>query len=161
VEISKVFVLEHIFHCAETWTLWKEDQKHLESFEMWCWRRMENISWADCVRNEDILRTVKEKRNILHKIKRRKANWIGHILRRNCLLKHAIEGKIEDRTEGSGRLGRVQMERLDDLKEMREYCKLKEEALGHTLKNSLWKRLWACHKTDYGMMNWSASTTVQ
>ena len=44
---------------------------------------------------EDILQRVKEKSNILHTIKRKKANWIGHILRRNCLLKHLVEGKIE------------------------------------------------------------------
>jgi hypothetical protein len=74
------------------------DQKYLESFEMWCWRRMEKISWTDRVRNEEVLHRVKE-RNILHTIKRRKANWIGHILHRNCLLKHAIEGKLEGRIE--------------------------------------------------------------
>jgi len=94
---------------------------------------MENISWADCVKNEEVLHTVKEERNILHTIKRRKANWIGHILRRNCLLKHVIEGKIEDRREVTGRLGRIRMELLDDLKEKREYCKLKEETLDHTM----------------------------
>ena len=37
---------------ADTWTLWAEDQKHLEIFKMWCWRRMEKISWTDHVRNE-------------------------------------------------------------------------------------------------------------
>jgi hypothetical protein len=36
---------------AETWTLRTVDQKHLESFEMWCWRTMEKISWTDHVRN--------------------------------------------------------------------------------------------------------------
>jgi hypothetical protein len=51
---------------------------------------MEKISWTDRVRNE-VVRRVKEERNIVHTIKRRKANWIGHILRRNCLLKHVIE----------------------------------------------------------------------
>jgi hypothetical protein len=61
---------------------------------MWCRRRMEKISWTDRVRNEEVLHTVKEERNILHTIKRRKANCIGHILRRNCLLKHVIEGKL-------------------------------------------------------------------
>jgi hypothetical protein len=60
---------------------------------MWCWRRMEKISWTDRVRNEEVLYRVKEERNILHKIKSGKANWIGHILRMNCLLKHIIEGK--------------------------------------------------------------------
>jgi len=71
---------------TETWTLRAVDQKHLESFEMWCWRRMEKISWTDHVRNEDVVLRVKEQRNILHEIRKRKANWIGHILRRNCLL---------------------------------------------------------------------------
>ena len=60
----------------------------LESFEMWCWRRMEKISWAYHVRNEEVLLRVNEQRNILHEIRKRKANWIGHILRRNCLPVH-------------------------------------------------------------------------
>jgi hypothetical protein len=64
---------------AENWTLRKADQKYLESSEMWCWRRMEKISWTDRVRNEEVLHRVQEERNILHKIKGRKANWIGHI----------------------------------------------------------------------------------
>jgi hypothetical protein len=75
------------------------DQKYLESFEMWCSRRMEKISWTDGVRNEEVLHRVKGERNIVHTIKRRKANWIGHILRRNCRLKHVIEGKVDGRIE--------------------------------------------------------------
>jgi hypothetical protein len=47
------------------------------------------------VRNEEVLRRVKEERNVLHTVKRRKANWIGRILWRNCLLKYVIEEKIE------------------------------------------------------------------
>jgi hypothetical protein len=52
-----------------------------------------------CNISEVVLNRVKEERNILHAIKRRKANWIGHILRRNCLLKHIIDGKLEGRIE--------------------------------------------------------------
>ena len=78
---------------GETRTLREVDQKSLESFEMWCWRRMEKISWTDRVRNEEILHRVKEKKNIIHTIMR-KASWIGHILRRNCLLRHIIKGKV-------------------------------------------------------------------
>jgi hypothetical protein len=44
---------------------------------MWCWRRMENIGWTDRVRNEALLHKDKDDRNILHTIKRWKANWIG------------------------------------------------------------------------------------
>jgi hypothetical protein len=90
---------------------------------------MEKISWTDRVRNEEVLHRVNEERNILHTIKRRKANWIGHILRRNCLLKHVIEGRIEM----TGRRGRRRKHLLDDLNEKRRYWKLKEEALDRTL----------------------------
>jgi hypothetical protein len=85
------------------------------------------------VRNEEVLHRVKEERNIVHTIKSRKANWIGHILRRNCLLKHVSEGKLERRIEMTGRRGRRRKQLLDDLKEKGRYCKLKEEALDRTL----------------------------
>jgi hypothetical protein len=85
------------------------------------------------VRNEKVLHRVKEERNIVHTIKRRKANWIGHILRRNCLLKNVIEGKLEGRIEMTGRRGRRREQLLDDLKEKRRYWKLKEEALDRTV----------------------------
>jgi hypothetical protein len=69
---------------------------------MWCWRRVEKISWTDHVRNEEALFRVKEQRNILHEICKRKANWIGHILRRNCLLQRVTEGKIKREIEVTG-----------------------------------------------------------
>ena len=56
---------------------------------------LEKISWTDHVRNEEVLLRVKEQRNILHERSKRKANRIGHILRRNCLLQQVIEGKIK------------------------------------------------------------------
>jgi len=56
-----------------------------------------------------------------------KANWIGHILHRNCLLKQVIEGKIEGRIEVKGKRGRRRYQLLDDLKEKRVYCKLKQD----------------------------------
>jgi hypothetical protein len=103
------------------------------------------------VRNEEVLHRVKEERNIVHTIKRRKVTWIGHILRRNCLLKHVIEGKLEGRIEMTGRRGRRRNQLLDDLKEKRRYWKLKEEALDRTLWRTRWKRLRTCRKADYRM----------
>jgi hypothetical protein len=55
----------------------KLDQKYMESFEMWCWRRMEKESWTDRVSNEVVLHRVKEKRKILHTIRRRKPTGLG------------------------------------------------------------------------------------
>jgi hypothetical protein len=54
---------------------------------------MENISYSDGVKYEDVLYRVKKERHIVHKIKERKANWVGHALCRNCLLKHVIKEK--------------------------------------------------------------------
>jgi len=78
-KLIKCYIWSMAFYGAETWTLRAADQKYLESFEMWCWRRMEKISWTNHVRNEEVLLRVNEQRNILHEIRKWKANWIGHI----------------------------------------------------------------------------------
>jgi len=76
------------------------------------------------VRNEDVL---------LHEIRKRKANWTGHILRRNCLLQRVIEGKIKRGIEVTGRRRRRHRKLLVYLKESRGYYYLKEEALDRTM----------------------------
>jgi len=132
-EASEMLHLLIALYGSETWTLPAVDQKHVESFEMWCWRRMEKISWADHVRNEDVLLRVKEQRNVLHEIRKRKTNWIVHILRRTCLLQRIIEEKIKGGIEMTGREGRRRRKLLDDLKERRGYSHLKEGALDRTM----------------------------
>ncbi len=57
---------------VETWALRKEDEKRIEAFEMWMWRRMEGVKWEDRVRNEEVLRRVGEKREILKNNKEKK-----------------------------------------------------------------------------------------
>jgi len=64
------------------------------------------ISWTDNVRNEEVLLRVEEQRSILHEISKWKANWIGHILCRDCLLLQVIEGKIKGGIEVTGRQGK-------------------------------------------------------
>jgi hypothetical protein len=132
-KLVKCYVWSIALYGAETWMLRAMDQKHLESFEMWCWRRMEKIIWTDHVRNEDVLLRIKEQRNILHEIRKRKVNWIGHILSRNCLLQRVTEGKIQVRIEVTGRQGIRRRKLLDDLKERRGYSHLKEKALDRTM----------------------------
>ena len=66
--------------------------------------------------NEEVLHRVKEERINIQPMKRRKASWIGHILFKNSLIKHAVEGKIEGRIEVMGRQGRRYKKILDDIK---------------------------------------------
>ena len=69
-KLVKCYIWIIALYGAETWTLRAVDQKHLESSEMWWWRRMEKISWTDHTRNEEVLLRVKEQRNILHEIRK-------------------------------------------------------------------------------------------
>ena len=85
------------------------------------------------MRNEEVLLRVNELRNILREIRKRKANWIGHILRRNCLLKQVIERKIKGEVDVTRRRGRRRKKLLDDLQDRRGYSHLKEEALDRTM----------------------------
>jgi hypothetical protein len=72
---------------------------------------------------------------ILHELIKRKVNWIGHILRRNCLLRQVIEGKIKGGIEVTGRRRRRRHRKLlNDLKERREHSHMKEEAVDRTTR---------------------------
>ena len=98
------------------------------------------------VRNEELHR-VKEERNILHTVERRKATLTGHILRRNCFLKLINEGKTERRTEVTGRWGRDVSSCCMTVRKQQGTGNWKGEHQDY----SLWKELWTCRKRDYGM----------
>jgi len=101
------------------------------------------ISWTDGVRNEEVLQRVSGEMNILHTIIRRMANWIGHILRRNYLLKDAVEGKIKGRIQVTGRRWQGRKQLLDEVRKKRSYCNLRKEVIVRTL--------WRIHLgRDYG-----------
>jgi hypothetical protein len=67
---------------------------------------MDKIYWPDPVRSQEVLDRVKGERNIIRTLKRRKADWN----RRNCLIKHVIEGKVEGWIQVVGRRGRRRKE---------------------------------------------------
>ena len=143
-KLVKCYIWSIALYGAEIWTLRAVVQKHLESYEMWCWRRMEKISWTDHVRNEEVLQRVQEKRNCRRTITRRKHNWIDHVLCRNCLQNHFVEEKIEGRIEVTERQGKRRKQLLDDFKVTTRYCKLKEEA-----------RNWIVWRTRFGEGVWT------
>jgi len=96
---------------------------------------MEKINWTDLVRDEKVLHRVHEDRNIPHTIKRKKANRICDMSRRNRFPNLLFEGKIEGRMEVTGRRDRRSKQLIDGLKGTRGYWKLKEE----TLARNLWR----------------------
>jgi hypothetical protein len=76
---------------------------------------------------------VKKQRNILTEVSKLKANWIGHILRRNYLLQQVIKEKIKGGIDVTRRQGRRCRNLLDGLKERKGYSLLKEGTLDRTM----------------------------
>ena len=68
----------------------------MESFKIWYCKRNEKVIRSEKVTNEEILERTGEKRTLINNIICRKANWIGHILRRNCLLRDVIKGQMSE-----------------------------------------------------------------
>ena len=92
---------------------------------------------------KEILRTVKEERNILYKTLQWKANCNGHILHRTCILKYVLKAKIYGRTGVTRRGGRRRNKLQDDLKEIRGLWGLKEETLAGSPRRT-------CFGSGYG-----------
>ena len=122
--LVKCFVWSVALYGAETWTLRRSEEKRIEAFEMWIWRRMERVKWTDRIRNEAVLERVGEERMMLKLIRKRKRNWLGHWLRRNCLLKDALEGMVNGRRVR----GRRRYQMIDDIKIYGSYAETKRKA---------------------------------
>jgi len=102
----KALVWSVALYGSETWTLKKEDIKRIQAFEMWIWRKIEKISWTAHVSNKEDLCLVQEQCSLMQVIKQRQANWRGHVLRHDCLLKTVLEGKIEEKRPKKNQEGR-------------------------------------------------------
>ena len=96
---------------AETWTVRQNEQKRLEAFETWIWRRMEHVKWTDKMKNSVVLERVGYGIIMLELIKKRKINWLGLWLRRNCQLKDSLEGMVN----GKKVRGRRRYQMIDNI----------------------------------------------
>ena len=98
--LVKCFEWSVSLYGTEICALRRNEQKQLETFEMWRWRRMKRV-----------LERVGERRTMLELIKKRKRNWLGHLLARNCLLKDALEGMVN----GKKVRGRIKYQMIDNM----------------------------------------------
>ena len=132
----KVLIWSIVLYGAETWTLRKEDIKALEAFEMWVWRRIENISWTEHITNEEVLKRVGECRLIITTIRKRQHRWLGHIMRGDSLVITVLEGRLKGRKQ-KGRPRKMLMQWLmEECKttytKVNGYKRLKEKAQDRT-----------------------------
>ena len=122
--LIKTLIWSVTLYGSETWTLRKEEMERIEAFEMWIWRRMEKISWTEHKTNEEVLKQVEEKREMINTIRKRQKTWMGHIMRGDSLLREIMEGQLK----GKRTRGRPRNMLLDWMME-KDYKDLKERAM--------------------------------
>src|SRR6476619_3133592 len=109
--LVKTLVWPVVLYGCETRTMRKEEINRLNSFEMCVWRRMGKVSWMNKRTNEQVLRSMNEKRSLIKTIWDRKNYWIGHVARGDGLMKLVLEGRME----GKIQRGRSRMDMIDDV----------------------------------------------
>ena len=91
--LLKCYVWPVLLYGSESWTVSKEMIKRLESFEMWCYRRILKISYKDHVSNVKVLERMNTKREILHIFQTGKLKYAGHLIREGGLQASICLGK--------------------------------------------------------------------
>uniref|UniRef100_A0A8D8SXR8 Craniofacial development protein 2 n=1 Tax=Cacopsylla melanoneura TaxID=428564 RepID=A0A8D8SXR8_9HEMI len=97
MRLLRCYIFSIMLYGIESWTLTGATTSRLEAFEMWIYRRILRISWMDRITNESVLQRMKKDKEIMHTIKRRKLEYLGHILRNENkyhLLKCILQGKV-------------------------------------------------------------------
>ena len=94
----------------------------LKALEVWLWRGLEKISWRDKIHNDEVFAWVKEERCLIRTIRQRHKNWIGHVLRREGLLRDVMKGRVkETKRPGQPRKGMISyLKEAFDKKKMRK-----------------------------------------
>ncbi|CAN0606055.1 unnamed protein product, partial [Ectocarpus sp. 12 AP-2014] len=115
IRLLKCYVWPVLLYASESWTIKKDMQKRVQSFETWCYRRIHKISWTQRMSNEQLFKDFKLKRTLLDSLAKRKSAYLGHVLRNEnfALVKLILEGKIT----GKKKRGRPCMAWLDNVKQ--------------------------------------------
>ena len=119
----------HLNIAFQVRTIWKIEQKQLESLECATGDRWKRSVGQSCKKGRGITQS-KRKKDILHTAHRKKATWIAHTLCRNCFLKHVIKWKLRREEET-----RKEKQLRVDMKEKEAYWNMKEE----TLARAVWR----------------------
>lgn len=115
LRLLRCYIFSILLYGVESWTLTEATTKKLEAFELWTYRRILKISWMDKISNTRVLQKLNKEREIMHTVKRRKLEYLGHIMRNETkykLLKCILQGKVQ----GKRSIGRRRISWLKNLR---------------------------------------------
>ena len=99
IRLLKCYIWSTLLYGCETWTLSKTLEKRIEAFEIWTFRRILKITWANHKTNDEVLNMAKCKRSLLNIIMKRKLQYFGHIIRKSSLQRLLLEGKVDGKRQ--------------------------------------------------------------
>lgn len=95
--VLRCYVYPVLMYNSETWTISKLMAEKLQAFEMWCYRRMQRISWTAHMTNENVLHQIQQERSLMKEITMRQMKFLGHSIRKQGLEQLAVSGRINGR----------------------------------------------------------------
>ena len=125
MKIINCYVFSVLTYGCESWTWNAALSRKINAFEMWCYRRILKISWIDKITNVEVLRRVKTDLHFLTKMRQRKMEYAGHVMRGSQL--SILEGKIHGK-RGRGRPRRTWMDDIIEWTSLEAYGKVKRAA---------------------------------
>ena len=112
VRLVKVMVFPVVMYGCESWIIKKAENRRIDAFELWCWRRLLRVPWAARRSNQSILKEIIPEYSLEGLMLKMNLKYFGHVMRRTDLLEKTLMlGKIE----GRRRRGRQRMGRLDGI----------------------------------------------
>ena len=101
VRLVKAVVFPVVMYEYESWTIKKAECQRIDTFELWCWRRLSRVPWTARRSNQSILKEISPKYSLEGLMLRLKLQYLGHLMQRtDSLEKTQMLGKIEGRRRG-------------------------------------------------------------
>ena len=82
VHLVKAMVFPVVIYGCEGWTIKKAEQQIIDTFELWCWRRLLRIPWTARRSNQSILKEISPGCSLEALMLKMKLQYFGHLMRR-------------------------------------------------------------------------------